>query len=134
MKKLLSIAISLIFLTFIFSCGKKDQPQTTAQKVQNKWTIVNIIDNTHDSSGDQRDTIVGTPGVDFFNFGANGSLTGHLMGGDANGNYSIVSNTQISINGQVFTINALTGSQFVLYGKNVVSTTEYDEETINMKR
>lgn len=101
--------------------------------MQHNWTVVNEIDNSHDASGDNIDTIAGVSG-DFINFNSNGTFTSQFDGSTDNGTYSLISDTQISLNGQTFTIKTLTDTQFVLYGKDVISATEYDESTINLKR
>ncbi|MEP6927235.1 MAG: hypothetical protein ABI834_06335 [Ginsengibacter sp.] len=133
MKKVFLFATTVILLASVLSSCKKDKAETTAQKVQHNWTIVNEIDNFHDASGDHIDTINGVAG-DFINFNSNGTVTSHFDGSDDSGNYSLLNDTQISINGLTFTIKTLTDSQLVLYVKDVISSDEYDEETINLKR
>ena len=132
MKKILSLIAPIILLSLIsFSCKKTKE--TTAQKLQHKWTIVSEVDNSHDSGGDDIDTSVGVPG-DFLNFNANGTVTSQFEGAADNVTYSLISDTEISISGETFTIKTLNDTQLVLYVKDVISATDYDESTINLKR
>ncbi len=129
-KKFLIFASIILSASVLFSC-KKDK-ETTAQKVQHNWTIVSEIDNFHDASGDNRDTTISVPG-DFINFNSNGNYTSQFQGTSSSGIYSIISSSQIIIDGDTATIKTLTDSQFVLYAKQGTAT-EYDEITINLKR
>lgn len=138
MKKLLLSTASFILLAFVFSACKKNKEetaQTVAQKLQYNWTIDNYIYNYHDADGDERDTIPGVPG-DFMNFKADGTLTTHFEGEEGNGIYLVISNTQVSINGQTFTIKSLTSTQLVIYSKGIDPDFpgEYEEETLNLSR
>ncbi len=134
MKKILLFTafITLISLSFT-SCKKKDKEETTTEKVQHKWTLVTVVSNSHDAGGDNIITIPGSPG-DYINFNSNGTYTSFTGGTSDSGNYSIVSDSQISIDGDVYTIKTLTSAQFVLYFKDEISATEYDEATINLSR
>ena len=132
MKKILPLATA-IFLLGMLSLSCKKAKETTAQKLQHKWTIISEVDNSHDSGGDNIDTSVGVPG-DFLNFNANGTVASQFEGAADNVSYSLISDTEISISGETFTIKTLNDTQLVLYIKNVVSATDYDESTINLKR
>ena len=132
MKKLLLFATAIVLIAAVSSSCKKDK-QTTAQKVQHNWTLVSETDNSHDVSGDNIDTTAGVQG-DFINFNVNGTLTSQFDGAADNGIYILTSDTEISINGIAFTIKTLTATQFVLYFKQVLSSTDYVETTINLKR
>ena len=132
MKKVFLFTTAIILLTLVFSSCKKDKAQTTTQKVQHNWTFVSETDNSHDATGDNIDTIAGIQG-DFVNFNANGTLTSQFDGSADSGIYIVSSDTEISIDTEVFTIKTLTDTQFVLYAKEG-SATEYDETTITLKR
>lgn len=131
MKKVFVFTTAIILLASVFSSCKKDK-QSTAQKLQHNWTIVSEIDNFHDASGDDITTTVGVQG-DFINFNANGTITSQFDGSSDSGIYVLISDSQISINGQTLTINTLTDSQFVLYAKEGTAT-QYTEITINLTR
>ncbi len=133
MKKVFLFTTAVILLISIFSSCKKDKAQTTAQKVQHKWAVVSIIDNSHDGTGDYADTLTGTSD-DFMNFSSNGTATIQIQGQSSPFSYSIISDSQILLATETYTIETLTDAQLVLYVKDVISSTEYDEETINLKR
>ncbi|MDQ6845115.1 MAG: hypothetical protein M3Z92_12305 [Bacteroidota bacterium] len=133
MKKLYLFTMGFIISASVLISCKKDK-ETTAQKVQHNWTIVSQIDNSHDDSGDYRDTTLSVNGSgDFIKFNSDGTFNIQFEGTTDTGNYSIISDTQMSINGQTATILTLTSSQFVIYSKEG-SATEYDESTFNLKR
>ena len=133
MKKIFLFATGVILLGSAFtSCKKKDKPETVAQKLQHNWIVVNVITNYHDASGDNIENIPGTS-ADFINFNANGTVTSHFDGSDDNGTYAVISDTQVSINGQTYTIKTISSTQLVLYAKEGTAT-QYDEITINLKR
>jgi hypothetical protein len=133
MKKVFLFTTAIILLTLVFSSCKKDKAQTTAQKVQHNWNFVSVIDNSHDATGDDITTTNGVSG-DFMNFVSNGTISSQFDGEASGGIYTIPNDTEILIDGQTFTIKTLTDTQFVLYIKDVISATDYDEETINLKR
>jgi hypothetical protein len=131
MKKVFLFTMATILLASVFTSCKKDK-QTTAQKLQHNWTFINEIDNSHDASGDNIDTIAGVTG-DFFNFSSNGTVSSQFDGSTDTVPYTLMSDTQVSVIGEVFTIKTLTDTQLILYAKDG-SATEYDETTINLKR
>ncbi len=134
MKRLFLFTGVLLVLSFFFSACKKNKDETTAEKLQHKWTIVNLIINYHDISGDDVQTTPAALG-DFIDFNSNGTTYTSKSGGSSgNGTYSLISDTQISIDGDTSTIKTLTSSQFVIYLKEVYSASEYAELTINLKR
>ncbi|MEO6638709.1 MAG: hypothetical protein ABIN25_10545 [Ginsengibacter sp.] len=132
MKKALLFAATILFSLCFLSC-KKNKNETVAEKLQHKWLIENTIENYHDASGDDITTTPGTS-ADFVDFNANGTYTSHSDGYDDNGIYSVVNDTQLSIDGDTITIKTLTDKKLVLYSKFDYSTTDYDEFTINLKR
>ncbi len=133
MKKLFLFTTTILLLFFFLSACKKNKDETTAEKLQHKWTIVDLTDNYHDASGDNIDNTAGMPG-DFINFDANGTYTSQSSGSTDSGVYSLIGDTQISIDGDTSTIKTLTSTQLVLYLKYVYTASEYEEFTINLKR
>lgn len=132
MKKIFSLATAIVLLSLVFFSCKKAK-ETTSQKLKHKWTIVSEVDNSHDSGGDDINTSVGIAG-DFLNFNANGTVTSQFEGSADTSTYSLISDTEISISGETFTIKTLSDTQLVLYVRNTISATDYDESTVNLKR
>lgn len=133
MKKAFRLAVAILLLASIFPACKKDKAQTATQKVQHNWTLVSIVDNSHDASGDDIQTTNGISG-DYMNFSSGGTVTFQITGQMGTSSYSMVNDTQILLATETYTIKILTNSQLVLYVKDVTSSTDYDEETINLKR
>ena len=67
-------------------------------------------------------------------FKSNGTVSFQIDGQPGTVSYSMVSDTQLLFATETFTIKTLTDTQLVLYIKDVVSATDYDEETINLSR
>ena len=132
MKKVLLFTTTILLSLFFLSC-KKDKAETVAQKLQHQWTIENIINNYHDASGDDLVTTQGKPS-DFINFNSNGTYASHFDGFDNTGTYSLINDTEVSIDGDTSTITTLTDKKLELYSRISYSTTDYDELTINAKR
>ena len=138
MKKAFLLTASFILFAFLFSSCKKnkdEKSQTVAERLQHNWTVDSLTSKYHDASGDDIQTINGVAG-DFIDFKANGTLTSHFDGEDGMGNYSIISDTEISINGETITLKTLTNTKLVLYSKYVDPDYpgEYEEQTINLSR
>jgi hypothetical protein len=133
MKKAFLLTASFILLALVFSSCKKEKTKTTTEKLQYNWTIVNYVENYHDASGDNIETTNASTG-DFMNFGANATMTFQIYGQTGTGPYSLTSDTQLLIAAGTFTIKTLNDTQLVLYSKEVYSSTEYDEVTINLTK
>ncbi|MEO7121002.1 MAG: hypothetical protein ABIY62_07895 [Ginsengibacter sp.] len=133
MRKKSLFLTTLVLAVFFFTSCKKDKPQTTVQKVQNKWTYVNSVENDHDSTGDHITTTPGASG-DYIQFNSDGTVISVVDGQSDSVSYSVISDTQISIDSELYTIKTLSSNQFVLYFKQTVSSTEYSEVTINLKK
>ena len=132
MKKIFLFTTAIILIAVSTSC-KKDKAQTATQKVQHNWTLVSVVDNSHDANGDNIDITAAVSG-DFMNFSSNGTVSLQIEGQPGTVSYSMVSDTQLLFATETFTIKTLTDTQLVLYFKDVLSATDYDEETINLKR
>ena len=134
MKKLLLFTTAIILLSFSFSsCKKKDKEETATEKIQHNWSLVSIVTNSHDGSGDDI-TNIPVSQDDYINFTSNGTVTSFVGGINDTSSYSIISDSQIIIDSEPFTIKTLTSSQLVLYSKDEISATEYDETTISLER
>jgi PBP1b-binding outer membrane lipoprotein LpoB len=132
MKKNLFVTALILTAVFFSSC-KKDKPETTAHKVQHKWTYVSSVENDHDATGDNITTTPGDSG-DYIMFNSNGTVTSFMDNQTDTSTYSVISDTQIAIDNELYTIKILSSNQLVLYVKEITSTTEYSELTINLKR
>ncbi len=132
MKKVFLFSFLFILLAFVFSSCKKDSPQTTAQKLQHTWSIITVTTNEHDGSDDIM-TYKGEAG-DFITFSSDGTLTSFSDGTSEKVPYVLTDDTHISIAGDTYTIQTLTNSILTLYFKQVISNTQFYEETINLKR
>jgi hypothetical protein len=67
-------------------------------------------------------------------FNSNGTVTSFMDNQTDTSTYSVISDTQIAIDNELYTIKTLSSNQLVLYVKEITSTTEYSELTINLKR
>lgn len=132
MKRTNLFTIAILSLSLFFLSCKKDKESTT-EKLQHTWTIQSTVENTHDSSGDDIVTTPGTSG-DFITFNSDGTVTSHLDGTDDSGQYVVLNDNEVTIEGETFTIKTLTSNTLVLYVKLSSSDTDYDEITINAKR
>jgi hypothetical protein len=133
MKKIFQLTAFIMLVGISMISCKKDKAETTAQKIQHKWTVVSSVDNYHDASGDDISTTPGDTG-DYVNFASDGSVTTLFNGTSNSGSYSIISDTQMTIETETYTIKTLTSTQLVLYAKEDIATGEYEEFTINLKR
>lgn len=133
MKKVFLCTTAIILIVSVFTSCKKDKAQTATQKVQHSWTLVNVVDNSHDANGDNIQTTAATSG-DFMDFKSNGTVSFQIGGQPGTVSYSMVTDTQLLFATETFTIKTLTDTQLVLYIKDAISATDYDEETINLQR
>lgn len=69
---LLLVLISAILLVVV-SCKKKNDAETTAQKIQAKWQIINIVSNDHFNGTDDIVTETGGPG-DYYDIRSDGHI------------------------------------------------------------
>ena len=140
MKKVItSIVIVTLVTMYLQACKKSDttaatSTQTVLQKIQYKWTLERIVDNNYYSGADHINTTTGTSS-DYFDFKKDGKVYFSFSGITDVVTYSLINDTQILIDGtETYQIKTLTANSFVLYQKNIRNATDYDEETIIMKR
>lgn len=116
MKSYVIIILSMVF----FSACKKDNSTTTptlttTQKIQNKWSIVSVMDYNYVGASTTLDyidtTYVGTS-ADYIEFRADNKTYGFVAGGFDTSQYTILSDTKMLFDGDTFTINNLTSSDF----------------------
>jgi hypothetical protein len=138
MKKIITSIVVAILITFCLPACKKSsdtqQPQTTQQKIQNKWLLENIVDNFHRSGTDQSSTTIGAS-TDYFDFRADGKIYYSISTYKDTVTYSLPSDTKILIDGtETYDIKTLTSNSFIIYQKKLLNCTDYDEETITWKK
>jgi hypothetical protein len=133
MKKIVTafcIASLLIFLAS--SCKKNDKPKSTADRIHGLWTIQNVTENYHYSGQDHIDVTPGGTG-DYIDFRTDGNAYSSFSGYRDTASYSIISDSKISIEQDLYDIKSLTDNSFVLYTKDDMGS-EFDELTISLKR
>lgn len=69
----LLLALMSAILVAVISCKKKNDPETTAQKIQAKWQIINIISNDHSNGTDDLLNETGDPG-DYYDIRSDGNI------------------------------------------------------------
>jgi hypothetical protein len=125
------------------SCKKEEPkpsdnttPMTTTQKIQQKWNLSSVIDIEYIGSSttiDNIDTLVlGAPG-DYADFRADNKVYISVTGEFDTLPYSILSDSKIVFDDQLFDISKLTTSQFEMKFSERIDTPYYDE-IINFKR
>lgn len=139
MKKIItSIVIVTLVAMFLQACKKPDATptptQTTLQKIQYKWGLERIVENDHYAGVDHNSATIGTSS-DYFEFKTDGKIYYSISGFTDNVTYSLINDTKILVDGtETYEIKTLTANSFVLYQKTMRNATDYDEETIIMKR
>lgn len=119
MKKLFPL-LAIMLVTFA-ACKDDDttttpDPElTTAQKIQQKWNIDNIIDINYEgmtTTVESRDTFPPTTG-DYIHFLTNNTAEFRFDGETDNVGYKIVNDQTLEFDGDVFSIVSLTEKTFV---------------------
>ncbi len=132
MKKLFPLLA--IMLVAFAACKDDDtsttpEPElTTAQKIQHKWNIDNIIDinyNGQTTTVESRDTFPPVTG-DYIHFLANNTAEFKFDGDTDDVDYKIVNDQTLEFDGDVFTIVTLTESLFVFRYEDRASDPYYD--------
>jgi hypothetical protein len=131
MKKLLFLAIAAMAL--FSACKKKNVERTTAEKIAGPWNFKNLVYNEYYSNANHIFTTNAVSG-DYFDFRADGKVYSKMASQRDTAAYSIVSDTKIKIDGLDFDIKTLTDNQFLIYNKDVINTTSYDETTLTLTR
>ena len=134
-KNITSIVVVALITFYLSACKKNDQlPQTTLQKIQNKWTLVNIVDNYRYFGSDHITTSL-FASTDYWDFRTDGKI--YMSTGSLN-IYSLPSDTtKILISGWTYDIKTLTSNSFIIYLKEEgINGRIYDffEETMTFKR
>jgi hypothetical protein len=135
MKKIITSVVLVSLVTFYLpACKKSDKKQTTIEKVQGKWQLVTDISNEHVSGMDHINTTTGSPG-DILDFRTDGKVYSNIGGQADTSAYALSGDTKLIINGiQLFDITTLTSNSFILYAKETNGGSDFNEETITLKK
>lgn len=120
----------------LFSACKKDHATvpTTAQRIQTKWTIDKIYSHGVETGyPEYTDTLTGGAG-DYIDFRTDNKAYFNLNGDKDTVIYSILSDSQMIIDGDTTAIQVLNDTRFQLYSKSVTSATNYYEYTTYLKK
>src|SRR5687768_8251855 len=128
MKKLLAISLMGMFL---FTACEKNPPAEPS--LTGKWNVETVVTKEY-----QNAVLINTntePGDGYkYDFQTNGNL---LISSFLNATtlpYSIMANSKVQIDGDIFEIRNLTASQVTLFIREDYGPDEYDELFINLKR
>jgi hypothetical protein len=133
-KTILFFAVAAI-VSISFSACKKDKAEaTTTQKIQTKWNFESeFYHSVQPGLPEYRDTLVGLVG-EYADFRTDNKVYSYIDGYYDTTTYSIVGDTKIVIDGDTNTIQTLNESKFTIYRKDITSTADYTELTINLKK
>ena len=130
---LLLVLISAILLVIV-SCNKKNDTETTAQKIQTKWQIINFVSNDHSNGSDDVVTETGAPG-DYYDIRSDGNIYSHFQGSTDTSSYTLLGDSKLILDGKdTVNIQGLTNNALTLYEKSIIDPSEYTEVTINLKK
>ena len=130
---LLLVLISAILLVIV-SCNKKNDTETTAQKIQTKWQIINFVSNDHSNGSDDVVTETGAPG-DYYDIRSDGNIYSHFQGFTDTSSYTLLGDSKLILDGKdTVNIQGLTNNALTLYEKSIIDPSEYTEVTINLKK
>lgn len=130
MKKI--ILSTFVIILFFGAC--KPDPEIAPPSLVGKWNVVNYqtkewINGTVVSD----DNYIGKP-ADYFDFKSDNTLSFNIDGFGLNVNYQLQTDSKVVINGDTYTIQTLTANNATLYLKYNYTSTNYDEEIINLRK
>lgn len=128
----------IIILTFIIAASmtacKKTEIPPPAPSLIGKWAVVNYqTKEWNNGTVVYDDNYVGTS-ADYMEFKSDNTISFFLDGFGATVNYQLQPDNKVVINGDTYTIQSLTANNATLYLKTTYTSTNYDEEIINLKR
>ena len=137
MKKIITSIVIVTLVTFYLTACKKSsdtqQPQTTLQKIQNKWLLQNYLENDHYSGLDHIKNLTGGAN-DYLDFRTDGKVYVSLFGSKDTSTYALSGDTKIVVDGvNIFDIKTLTENSFIIYQKDI-SGSDFLEQTFTMKK
>lgn len=134
--KLLSIVL-LISMAFI-AC-KKEGPTTTSkstlEKISGKWKLLSSVQNSFYSGTSHITTYNGTA-ADYADFRNDYKVYSFVNNAYDTSAFGLISETKMYIDtySESFEIQKLTDGELKLYRKEIFSSGDYDESTINFAR
>ena len=127
------VLVSAILLVVV-SCKKKSDTETTAQKIQAKWQIIDIVSNDHSNGTDDVVTETGAPG-DYYDIRSDGYIYIHLQGSTDTSSYTLLGDSKLILDGMdTANIQVLTNNALTLYEKSIIDPSDYTEATIHLKK
>ena len=127
MKKIITLGVIVMFV--IIAC-KKDKQEVS---LKGKWNVETVVTKEY-RNGSLANTNI-EPGNGYkYDFQDNGNLliTGFLAASSAP--YTILPNSKVDIDGDVFEIRNLTASAVTLFIRVDYTADQYDELYLNLKR
>src|ERR1044072_562551 len=136
MKK--TILSLLVLSTIVYSC-KKDKDKSTSDLIQGKWNVTTIYENRFYSNTTHRDTATYAAGVETIECASGGKVYYAGVYGSGTtyrdtGVFKIDGSNLILDVQDTFKINSISSSDMQLYSKNFYNATDYDEQTVNLKK
>ena len=130
MKKI--ILSTFVIILFFGAC--KPDPEIAPPSLVGKLNVVNYqtkewINGTVVSD----DNYIGKP-ADYFDFKSDNTLSFNIDGFGLTVSYQLQTDSKVVINGDTYTIQTLTANNATLYLKYNHTSTNYDEEIINLRR
>lgn len=135
MKTIKITLITLIAVCSLVSCKKDSKEKTTAEKIQAKWSLVSIVDNETVTGGATPTsfTQMGKVG-EYIQFKNDGKV---YIKNDGEAEqvvpYTVNNDTQLTLDGDPYTISVLTENSLVIYMKKNF-TGGYYESTISLSK
>jgi hypothetical protein len=127
MKKI--ITASLIVMILVLACKKNTEEVT----LKGKWNLESVITKEY-RNGSLTNTNT-EPGDGYkYDFQDSGILLITSFLSSSSGPYTILPNSKVDIDGEVFEIRNLTSSSVTLFFRMDFNPDEYDEIYINLKR
>ncbi len=132
MTRQLFLSFILGLLIFSSSCKKEDE-ETTATKLQHRWTVNSFTENERI---DGEDNMATRPAgaSDYMEFTSAGTVNLRLESTDFSLPYSVTAENKLLLGAQSFDIQTLNNNTFVIYSKEMQDVNNYSEVTINMRR
>lgn len=135
MKTIKIALITLMTVCSLVSCKKDSKEKTTAEKIQAKWSLVSIVDSETVTGGatPTSSTQMGKAG-EYVQFKNDGKA---YIKNDGEAEqvvpYTVNSDTQLTLDGDQYTIKVLTDNSLVIYLKKNF-TGGYYESTVSLSK
>lgn len=112
MKRIIFFGITtFLFLTIFSSCKKEEHVATTTEKIQQKWSVVNI----KASSGTSGTVVIrSNPDQDFMEFRTDLKVLTYIDSQSDMVDYYVINDNVLSIDGETYTISNLSKTTLTL--------------------